>query len=99
MFGLACYTPITKVCVCVGDGGCLSGFLCVWALSRRYLLNHKKLCNQTWYGNLSSCIGVSCENFVCYLQGQGHSEGLHHQNMNVSTVSSELMIFLHRNLV
>ena len=29
----------------------------------------------------------------CYLQGQGHSEGLSNQNMTVLAISSELMIF------
>ena len=33
----------------------------------------------------------------CYLQGQGHSEGLYYQKVTVSTMSSEpmIIIFLH----
>ena len=38
-------------------------------------------------------------NFVCYLQGQGHSEGLYDQNMTLSTISSELLILWQINLV
>ena len=36
---------------------------------------------------------------VCYLQGQGHSEGSHNHNMTVSTIFAELLILLLPNLV
>ena len=38
------------------------------------------------------------EKLVCYLQGQGHSEGLYNQNMSVS-MSSKVLICLQANFV
>ena len=53
------------------------------------------VCHQTWFGDASSQAGVSCKSKLgCYLQGQGHSEGLYIRKMTVSTVSSELMTLL-----
>ena len=34
-----------------------------------------------------------------YLQRQGHRQGLHNQNMTVSTISSKLLVGLQPNLV
>ena len=39
------------------------------------------------------------EKLVHYLQRQGHSEGLHNQNMTISAMSSKLLIPLQVNLV
>ena len=108
VFGLGCYTPITKVCVCWGWGlggstgiilsvwlsFCVSG-LCpgdiFWTIK-----NFVTKLGMVVYHHAAEC---HVKKIVCYLPGQGHSEGLHHQNMNVSTISSELMILLHPNLV
>ena len=39
------------------------------------------------------------EKLVHYLQCQGHSEGLHNQNMTIFTISSKLLVHLQPNLV
>ena len=39
------------------------------------------------------------EKFVCYLQGQGHSEGSYDQNVTLATISSDLLILLQPALV
>ena len=39
------------------------------------------------------------EKLVHYFQCQGHSEGLHNQNMTISVVSSKLLVDLQPNLV
>jgi len=37
--------------------------------------------------------------FLCYVQGQGHSEGLYDPNVPISTISSELVVLLQPNVV
>ena len=39
------------------------------------------------------------EKLVHYLQCQGHSEGLHYQNMTIFTVSSKLLVRFQSDLV
>ena len=39
------------------------------------------------------------EKLVCCLQCQGHSKGLHSQNMTISILSSKLLVLLQPNLV
>ena len=39
------------------------------------------------------------ERLICWLQGQGHSEGLHNQTTIISAVSSKLLILLQPNFV
>ena len=49
--------------------------------------------------NTSSYAGVSCKNMGCYLQRQGHSEGLYSLNRAVSVTSFKLLLFLQSNLL
>ena len=44
-------------------------------------------CNQTWYCGAPPWARMSCKKMISYFQGQGHSVGLYHQNMTVSTIS------------
>ena len=94
--------PMTKWLY--GGGGVYIGItvsicLCVWIMSGLYLLNHFILWKQTWCGGILSWAGLSCrKKIVCYLQDQGHSEGLYDQNMTILTMASELLILLQPNL-
>ena len=66
--------------------------------SRQYLLNYGTFYYQTLYSDALSWAGV--KRLVCCLQGQGHSEGLYFMlKLWLSTIFSELLIFLLPNLV
>ena len=43
-------------------------------------------------------LGCHAKRFVCYFQGQGHSNGSYDQNVTVSTIFSELLILFLQNL-
>ena len=81
-------------CVCFSF--CPPVPLSVWALFRRFLLNHWTICRHTCCDGATSSARMSCKKKKkgCYLQGQCHSEGLYNQNMTVSVVSSDLMFVL-----
>ena len=56
------------------------------------------LVNSVWWCSIKSH-SVMRKRIVCYLQGQGHSEGWYDQNMTLSTISFELLIHWQLNLV
>ena len=69
--------------------------------SGRYLLSHRTFCYQTWYGYAARDKVPEChaENFVHYLECEGHSEGLYNQNITIFNTSSKLLARLQRNLI
>ena len=87
-----------KIDNCIQGQGHSEGSKC-WCLSRWYLLNHLSFWYQTQYHDVSLWAGLHAKRLICYFQGQGHSKGSYNQNMTVSTISAELLIFLLPNLV
>ena len=68
-------------------------------LSGQYFLNLSTFHNQA--GIVAYFYELNCdtEKLFCYLQGEGHSEGVYNQNMTISTTSFILLILLEPNLV
>ena len=66
--------------------------------SRHYLLNCVTFCSQTWYGNASQ--SVVQEDWVADFKFKVTvGAPLIQPNMTVSTISTELLIFLQPNLI
>lgn len=95
MGGGGAYFGVT-MCVCLSacPSVCMSGF--VQKISSEpfsfivYFYKLSMLVHYRWPGCHAKTLG-------CYLRGQGHSEGLHNQHMNVSAISSQLMILFQPN--
>ena len=61
------------------------------------VMQHQEL--ECHAGIVCVCVFVCVCVSVCYFQSQVHSEGLHEQNMALSTIFSELLIPWQPNLV
>ena len=68
-------------------------------LSGQYLLNQRTFCRQTWFAYAVLKPKCHAEKVVHSVQCQGHSEGLHNQNVTISVVSSKLLVGLQPNVV